>query len=205
MVNAHGAQIITLWELFGCGMEQIAARVAEELNLPLHGQAFSSEEIEQSAADRERQGVFGRFLDTLPPLATSTTGAAEAAITKAQAVGETARRVTDDVNGFAEEGGLILGRNGAYLLHERPGALHVKLVGQLDARIANAAKLTGITLERATKRQPIEDAFRRELSLEVFHFDPTSDDYYDLVIDATRFTLDQVVAILVAAARARAL
>ena len=205
MVNAHGAQIITLWELFGCGMEQIAARVAEELNLPLHGQAFSSEEIEQSAADRERQGVFGRFLDTLPPLATSTTGAAEAAITKAQAVGETARRVTDDVNGFAEEGGLILGRNGAYLLHERPGALHVKLVCQLEARIANAAKSTGITLERAAKRQPIEDAFRRELSLEVFHFDPTADDYYDLVIDATRFTLDQVVAILVAAARARAL
>ncbi len=201
MVNNSGAQIITLWELYGCGMEQIAARVAEDLNIPLHGQAFSSDEIEQSAADRERQGVFGRFLDTLPPLATSTTGAAEAAIPKAQAVGETARQVTEDVNGFDEEGGLVLGRNGAYLLHERPGALHVKLVGQLEARIVNAAKLTGITPERAAKRQPIEDAFRRELSLEVFHFDPTADDYYDLVIDATRFSVEQVATIIVTAAR----
>ena len=204
MVNTTGAQIITLWELYGCGMEQIAARVAEELNVPLHGQAFSSEQIEQSAAQREKQGLFGRFLDSLPPMATPVSSAADAAITKAQSVEATARQVTADVNGYAEQGGVILGRNGAYLLHERPNALHVKLVGQLAQRIANAARLSGIPTERALKRQPIEDAFRRQLSIEVFHFDPTADDYYDLVVDATRFTIDQVVAIIVAAARARA-
>ncbi len=201
MVNNTGAQIVTLWELYGCGMEQIAARVAQDLNVPLHGQAFSSEQIEESAALREKQGAFGRFLDSLPPVATPTTSAADAAITKAQAVEATAQQVAADVNAFAEQGGVILGRNGAYLLHERPNALHVKLVGQLEQRIAKAASLSGIPVERAVRRQPIEDAFRRNLSLEVFHFDPTADDYYDLVIDATRFSVEQVATIIVTAAR----
>jgi len=202
--TSTATSVITIWELYGCGMEQVAARVAEELRLPLHGQAFSSEQIEESASRREKQGLLSRFLDSLPPVATPTTSAGDAAITKAQAVEETARQVSADVNRFADEGGVILGRNGAFLLHDRPGSLHVKLVGRLEDRVANAARISGIPLERAARRQPIEDAYRRELSQEIFHFDPAGDDYYDLVIDATRFEPEQVVAIIITAARARA-
>jgi cytidylate kinase len=203
MTNTTGQQVITIWELYGCGMEQIAARVAEELGLPLHGQAFSSEHIEESMAEREREGAFGRFLRNLTPATIPNSSAGDAAITEAQTVEDTARQVTADVNGFAAVGGVILGRNGAYLLHERPGALHVKLVGRVEGRVAQGAKLFGIPNERSAKRQPIEDDFRRELSLRIFRFDPTGDDYYDLVIDSTRFSTDQVVALIVAAARAR--
>lgn len=203
MTSTPGQQIITIWELYGCGMEQIAARVAEELGLPLHGQAFSSEQIEESMAEREREGAIGRLLRNLSPATIPNSSAADAAITEAQTVQDTARQVTADVNAFAAQGGVILGRNGAYLLHQRPGALHVKLVGQLHDRVALAAQLHGISVERSAKRQPIEDDFRREMSLRVFRFDPTGDDHYDLVIDTTRFTQDQVVALIVAAARAR--
>lgn len=204
MKNASGAQIITLWELYGCGMEQIAARVAKELNLPLHGQAFSSEQIEGSMAQREREGAFGRFLRTLSPAAIPNSSAGDAVIGAVQTVEETARQVTADVNKFADAGGVILGRNGAFLLHERPGSLHVKLIGGTQARVAKAAKLFGISEERSAKRQPLEDDFRRELSLQIFRFDPVGDDYYDLVVDTTRFTEDQAVALIVAAAKARA-
>lgn len=204
MKNASGAQIITLWELYGCGMEQIAARVAKELNLPLQGQAFSSEQIEASMAQREREGAFGRFLRTLSPAAIPNSSAGDAVIGAVQTVEETARQVTADVNKFADAGGVILGRNGAFLLHERPGSLHVKLIGGTQARVAKAAKLFGISEERSAKRQPLEDDFRRELSLQIFRFDPVGDDYYDLVVDTTRFTEDQAVALIVAAAKARA-
>ena len=112
--------------------------------------------------------------------------------------------MTDDVHRFTAEGGIILGRNGAFLLRNYPGSLHVKLVGQLEERISRAAALAGISEERSALRQPIEDDFRRELSLRVFKFDPTTDDYYDLVLDATRFTEDQLVSLIVAAAEKRA-
>ena len=204
MTNGSGAQIITIWELYGCGMERIAARVADQLKLPLHGQAFSSEQIEESMAQREREGAFGRFLRHLAPAAIPNSSAGDVAIQEARTVEDTAREVTADVNAFADQGGVILGRNGAFLLHERPNALHVKLVGQTAARVANAAEQFGISQEQSARRQPLEDDFRRELSLQVFRFDPTTDDYYDLVVDATRFDEDDVVALIVTAARARA-
>jgi cytidylate kinase len=203
MTNESSPQIITMWELYGCGMEQIAARVANEMNLPLHGQAFSSEQIEESTAQREREGAFGRFLRHLAPATIPNSSAGDVVIEEARTVEDTARQVTADVNSFAEQGGVILGRNGAFLLHERPQALHVKLVGQTAARIAQAAKLSGISQEQSAKRQPLEDDFRRELSLQVFRFDPTGDDYYDLVLDTTRFSEADVVAVIVAAAKAR--
>ncbi len=204
MTNSERPQVITLWELYGCGMEQIATKVAEELALTLHGQAFSSEQIEASMAEREREGAFGRFLRSLSPAAIPTSSAGDVVIEQARTVEDTARQVTAEVNAFADQGGVILGRNGAFLLHERPGALHVKLVGQADARVTRAAGIFGISEERSARRQPLEDDFRRELSLQIFRFDPVGDDYYDLVIDSTRFTDDQVVALIVAAARARA-
>lgn len=198
-----GAQTITIWELYGCGMEPLATRLAQRLNVPLHGQAFSSAQIEQSMAAREREGSFGRFLRHLVPAAIPTSSAGDAAISEAQTTEDTARKVTEDVRRFAAEGGIILGRNGAFLLRNKPGSLHVKLVGQVHQRIARAAALSGISEERSAVRQPIEDDFRRELSLRVFKFDPAGDDYYDLVLDATRFTEDQLVELIIAAAKAR--
>jgi cytidylate kinase len=204
MTEASGAQIITMWELYGCGMERIAAQVASRLHLQLHGQAFSSEQVEESMAQREREGSFGRFLRHLVPAAIPNSSAADAAIEEARTVEDTARQVTQDVNSFADKGGVILGRNGAFLLHERPNALHVKLVGQRAERIARGAQMFGISEEQSARRQPLEDDFRRELSQKVFRFDPAGDDYYDLVIDTTRFSEDEVVSLIVAAALARA-
>jgi cytidylate kinase len=204
MSNAAGCQIITMWELYGCGMEQVAAGVASRLNLPVHEQAFSTEQVEESMAQREREGSFGRFLRHLVPATIPNSSAADAAIEEARTVEDTARQVTEDVNSFADQGGVILGRNAAFLLHERPRALHVKLVGRTAVRVTRGAELFGISPEQSAKRQPLEDDFRRELSLKIFRFDPAGDEYYDLVVDTTRFTQEQVVSLIVSAAVARA-
>ena len=186
-------------------MEQIAAAVAAELGVPLHGQAFSSDEVEAQASEREKEGALGRWLRGLTPVDSPVGGRSDVSrIGEDRSLEQTAREVRADVNAFADEGGVILGRNGAFLLRGRPNALHVKLVGKLEDRVARAAVLAGIPEERAAKRQPIEDHFRRDLALKIFRFDPTTDDYYDLVIDATRFSPDEVVDLIVQAARVRA-
>lgn len=199
-----GNQIITMWELYGCGMEGIASAVAEQLDVPLHGQAFTSEQVEEAAASREKGGLFTRFLASLSPAMLPGSSAEDAVIGAVQAVEDAARQVRETVHGCAAEGGVILGRNGQFLLHGHPQSLHVKLIGQREGRIARGAQLAGISLEHSAKRQPVEDAFRRELAMRIFKFDPATDDYYDLVIDTTRFTPDDCVALIVAAAKARA-
>lgn len=197
-------QVITMWELYGCGMQAIATAVAEQLGVPLHGQAFSSTQVEEAAAKREKEGPFTRFLNSLAPATVPGSSAGDAVIGGVQAIEDTARQVRETVNGYAVEGGVILGRNGQFLLHNRPQSLHVKLIGQREGRIARGAELAGISVERSTKRQPIEDSFRRELAMKIFKFDPTQDDYYDLVLDTTRFTPEDCVALILAAAKARA-
>ena len=56
----------------------------------------------------------------------------------------------------ARQGGVIVGRNAALILANRPAALHVKLDGPLAQRIQRAARDSGIGLERAAKRQKRE-------------------------------------------------
>ncbi|HHT11713.1 MAG TPA: cytidylate kinase-like family protein [Propionibacterium sp.] len=203
--GADGQQIITMWELYGCGMEQVATAVAAELGLPLHGQAFSSDDVEAETEAREKEGTFGRWLRGLTPVASPVGGLKDdmARIGEDRSIEETARTVRADVNAFADEGGVILGRNGAFLLQGRPGALHVKLVGKLEERVARAAAISGIDPEKATRRQPIEDDFRRDLAMKLFRFDPLEDDYYDLVLDTTRFSLEECVSLIVQAAQMR--
>ncbi len=104
----------------------------------------------------------------------------------------------------AEAGGVIMGRNGAFILRGRPGALHVRLDGPLEQRVARAARESGIEVERARKRQKREDQVRADMSIDLYGWDPRDLDHYDLVLNTGLLDLDTCVAIIVAAARIKA-
>ena len=59
---------------------------------------------------------------------------------------------------------MILGRNGAVILADRRGALHVLLTGRVEDRIARAAETAGISREQAARRLESEDSIRAEIS-----------------------------------------
>ena len=104
----------------------------------------------------------------------------------------------------AQEGGVIVGRNGAFILADWPGALHVRLDGPLDQRIARAAQESGIDLERAAQRQKREDQVRADMSIEFYGWDPREIDRYDLVVNTGTTDLDTCADIIVHAARLKA-
>ncbi|MFZ0530510.1 MAG: cytidylate kinase family protein, partial [Propionicimonas sp.] len=101
-------------------------------------------------------------------------------------------------------GGVVLGRNATVVLAENPRALHVKLDGPVETRVARAAAEAGIDLDRAARRQVHEDAVRAEMSLKLYNWDPRQSDRYDLVINTAHLDDDAVVQIIVAASRAKA-
>jgi cytidylate kinase len=104
----------------------------------------------------------------------------------------------------AREGGVIVGRNGAFILADWPGALHVRLDGPLQQRIARAAQESGIDTERAARRQKREDQIRADMSLTLYGWDPREDDRYHLVVNSGLMDLDTCVDIIVQAARVKA-
>lgn len=191
--------IVTLFETYGSGASYVGPRVAQALGVPFHPQAFSSEEIERAMTARENEGLLSRVFSALGGSYAALDGPAVAMAQQDNydLIMDNTRTVTE----AASEGGVITGRNGAFILADWPGALHVLLDGPLQERIQRAADESGIDAERAARRQKREDQVRADISIELYGWDPREPTRYDLVVNTGTMTLDACVDIIVQAAR----
>ena len=198
--------VVTLFESYGSGGSYVSAKVADALGVPLHAQAFSSEEIEAAMSAHESQGLLTRVFTAMGGGYASIANIEGPNVPWPQEGGnyELLAANTRYVEEAAREGGVIVGRNGAFILADWPGALHVKLDGPLEQRIARAAEEGGIDLERAAQRQKREDQVRADMSIEFYGWDPREVDRYHLVLNTGLMDLDTCADIIVQVARARA-
>jgi len=192
--------VITLWETYGSNMEAVAARVGELLGIPVHAQGLTSEDIEKLAAEDPtgRAAELARRIAIGEAPIDVTAAAAESALT------ELARKNTEVVLERAAGGGVIQGRNGAFILRDRPNTLHVKLDGIAEKRIERAARLGDIALEHAAARQQVEDEVRVETSLQTFQWDPRDIESYDAILNTSFQDTEETAAFIVAMARVKA-
>ncbi len=192
--------VVTIFEYYGAGADYVGHKVAEALGLPFHQQAFSSEEIEAGQASVTEQGaVLAQVFSVLGGAYGGFDGR-DVATTQRQKydlVMDNNRQVWQ----YADEGGVILGRNGAVILADRPNTLHVLLTGAVEDRIDRAATESGITVEQAAKRQVREDQVRSDMSQVLYGWDPLLPERYDLVMNTSRIPLDAIVAAIVDAVR----
>ena len=198
--------VVTLFESYGSGASYVSARVADALGVPLHVQAFSSEEIEAAMSVHESRSLLTRVFNAMGGSVASYTGGEGPNILIAER-GDTYELVAENtryVQEAAREGGVIVGRNGAFILADWPGALHVRLDGPLEQRIARAAQESGIDLEQAAQRQKSEDQVRADMSIEFYGWDPREADRYHLVLNTGLMDLDTCADIIVQVARAKA-
>jgi cytidylate kinase len=194
--------VVTLFESYGSGASYIGPRVAQALGVPFHPQAFSSEAIENAMVERESEGLLSQVFSAMGGQYLGFEGAsvAMAQQDKYDLVMENTRKVVED----ARQGGIIIGRNGALILADWPGALHVKLDGPLRQRIERAANESGIDIERAASRQKREDQVRADMSIEFYGWDPRETERYDLMVNTGTMDLDTCVDIIVQAALVKA-
>ena len=194
--------VVTLFESYGSGASYIGPRVAQGLGVPFHEQAFSSEELENAETQRESEGVLGRVFAAMGGTYAGLEGPAVAMAQRDDydLVMANTRKVQQE----ARQGGVIIGRNGALILAKWPAALHVKLDGPAAQRIERAARDSGISIERATKRQKREDQIRADMSLQLYGWDPRDTVRYDLVVNTGTMDLDTCVQIIVQAVRVKA-
>ena len=66
--------VVTLFESYGSGASYVSARVADALGVPLHVQAFSSEEIEAAMSVHESRGLLTRVFNAMGGSVASYTG-----------------------------------------------------------------------------------------------------------------------------------
>jgi cytidylate kinase len=194
------APVVTLFESYGSGAAYIGPAVAAALGVPFYEQAFSSQQLEESALQREKEGLLTRVLDAMGFASFGGVDVGDVASAQRDRYDLVVQN-TAEVKEWARAGGVIVGRNGAFILADLPGALHVMLDGPLEQRIERAAQEAGISLERAAKRQKNEDRVRADMSIKLYDWDPRDPTRYDLVVNTGRMDLDTCVEIIVTANR----
>ena len=196
------APVVTLFETYGSGATQIGARVAEALGVPFLGQRFTSEEVEAGEMKAYEDGPIGRFLSAFGTYSPNQEGVRSTAIGQAQD-NEAVRQNHAQVLQAAAAGAVVLGRNATAILADRPGTLHVKLIGQLADRLARAARVDGIDAATAARRQN-EDRHRAQLTHQLYYRDATDPLSFDLVLNTSELDEQACADTIVAAWRAKA-
>lgn len=187
--TAHSfTPVVTIYEAYGAGADLVGRRVAEQLNLPYHAQAFTSAELEGDSAETENAAVLARVLSVMGG-AYGGIDSPDIATTQRMRY-ELVQQNNRDVWRFADEGGVIVGRNAPVVLADRPNTVHVLLTGQVKDRVARAAAESGLALDAAAARQVREDEVRADMSITLYGWDPRLPERYDLVINTSRIPLD---------------
>jgi cytidylate kinase len=102
-------------------------------------------------------------------------------------------------------GGVVLGRAAALVLADREDALHVRLDGPVEARIAHAVARTGAPEAEVRRALRSNDAARAAYVRNFYRADPADARHYHLVLDTTAIPWTAAADLVVAAARARGL
>jgi cytidylate kinase len=98
---------------------------------------------------------------------------------------------------------VVLGRAGALVLRDRPHALHVRLDGPDEARIAQGMRVEEIDEDEARKRLRSSDRARTDYVRHFYRADPRDPALYHLMIDSTALPLEMCVELILTAARTR--
>ncbi len=188
--------IVTIFGQRGSGATEISPMVAELLQVPYIGQKFSSQTLAQ--ADRTTllsDSGFNRWMRNLSYSGSQNTDMAVAMDTASNH--RIAQDNTKSVLADAENGGVLLGRNGALVLGPVVGTLHVRLIAPLDKRIERVMHKAGLSASAAAEQCEIEDRLRAEMSRKLYKWDPNVDEEYDLVINTASTTYKQVAELIV--------
>ena len=202
--------LVTIAALYGAGGSRIGPRVAERLGVQFLNRAIPSSvakraglpEAAVAEADEKPRSGWQRLLALLGR-ASPATGASD----QVERLDLEERRLRAEIEEFlahaSRAGGVVLGRGGAVVLADVPGALHVYLGGERGSRVERVMELQGVDRVTAARRVKANDRARRDYVRSTYGIDGDNPRLYHLMIDAIALGADVCVELIVAATQAR--
>jgi cytidylate kinase len=206
--NEHKT-FVTVSASFGAGGSAIGPALARRLDVPFYDRAIPAEvarrlavPLEAAIAQEEsRSGPIGRLLASFVPL--GVLYGAAGLIADADVVDEGDYRAEADrvILELASrpEGGVLLGRAGAVVLRGDPCAVHVRLDGPPERRLARARARAGLDAQRARASLRESDAAREAYVRQLYGVDPRDPALYHLTVDSTCLSEDDCVQLITSA------
>jgi cytidylate kinase len=202
--------IVTISASYGAGGAEVAPAVAERLGLTFHDRAIPARVAgrlgvpvaEAEANDETVVRGLWRLVASLGTMPDPVGGVMPtSALPDERAYRQQTERILAEVADTG--GGVVLGRAAAIVLGERPDALHVRLDGPVDRRLAAAVARSGRPEEEVRSELEVNDRSREAYVRHFYRCNPASARHYHLVVDSTAVSLDTVVDLVVLAARDR--
>lgn len=203
--------VVTLSATFGAGGSEIGPAVADALGLPFVDRAIPmrvAEKLGVSVADAQAKDEtistgFTRLISSMalvPDLAAGAGPIAYNPVPDERIFREQTEKVLHEI--AAGVGGVILGRAGALVLADEPGALHVRLDAPAQARLEHIQREHGLSRAEAERLIRDNDAAREAYVRYFYRCKMTETRHFHLVIDSVRLPMKTVTAMIVDAARA---
>jgi len=202
--------IVTVSAPYGAAGAEVAPAVAARLGMPFHDRAIPAKVAgrlgvpvaEAEANDDTVVGGLWRLVASLGTMPDPVGGVLPTSdLPDARAYRQQTERVLAEI--AAGAGGVILGRGAAMVLGERADALHVRLDGPRERRLAAAVARSGRPTDDVRREMEAADRAREAYVRHFYRCDPASPRNYHLVIDSTALPVDTVVELIVVAARGR--
>jgi CMP/dCMP kinase len=211
--------VITIGRQFGAGGKTVGEMLARELKVDLlesriidevaHRLQLPKEEVE--AEDEQPGSLLHRLLMALGSASGEPMIQPEATAwnpPNVDPVFDTRRAVLEItqhvIKEAAREGNVIIvGRGGAYILHDFEGALHVFLRAAESVRIKEVMARLKLSEEEARRRLKQTDENWTAYIKQVYGHERNLPSHYDLVLDTGRLGYEGAAATIVTALRAR--
>jgi hypothetical protein len=202
--------VVTVSAAYGAAGAEVSRAVAERLGLPFHDRAIAAQvavrlgvSVSEAEANDETvvRGLW-RLVASLGTMPDPGGGVLPTGnLPDARAYREQTERVLAEIADGA--GGVVLGRAGALVLKDRPDALHVRLDGPREQRLAAAVRRSGRSFDEVRGEMEANDRTREAYVRHFYRCDPSDAQHYHLVVDTTAMPLETVVELVVIAARGR--
>jgi cytidylate kinase len=203
--------IVTISASYGAGGADVGRAVAERLGLPFHDRAIPVQvagRLGVPVADAEAndetvvRGLW-RLVTSLGALPDPVVGVfpPTTAVLDERSYREQTEQVLAEMAGAG--GGVVLGRAAAFVLADRPDALHVRLDGPAPRRLAAAVERSGRPEAEVRRELEANDRTREAYVRHFYRSDPAAARHYHLVVDSTAVGPGTVVELVVLAARGR--
>jgi len=202
--------VVTVSASYGAGGSEIAPAVAAALSVPFVDRAVPAGvarklDIPLQEAERLDETVDTGLWRVISSMALVPDLASAGPLAYHTFSDERAfRDKTEEVlHEIAATGGVVLGRAAALVLADLPGALHVRLDGPEQRRVAQVVRRTGEAEAEVRRALRANDAARAAYVRHFYRCDATQARHYHLVIDTTAIPWDTATDLVVTAARAR--
>ena len=202
--------VVTISAAYGCGGGFIGPRVADRLGVGFVDRAVSAAVAAEVAARADEvegfEDVLGRGMTRWLSMFADVAGIWGGISPPDLWFHDTRSykcHIDDILHRLAEEGAVILGRGAQIVLRDVSQALHVRLDGPVERRIAQAVELGGLDPDAARRGQHHADAARERYIRHLYHRDVADPRFYHLLMDATSLPWATCVEIIVSAVQGR--